>query len=74
VFAPNFFYFFGCSGLQQSFACRAPHALATGTDRPAKAASPLVSDFGGGTKELGIEINLNYSFLQRNKPDDEPQG
>lgn len=36
-----FFIFFGCGGLRQSFACRAPH------DRP-PAASPLVTPFLGG--------------------------
>jgi hypothetical protein len=34
----------------------------------------LIQQLAGTAKELGIEINLNYSFLQRNKPDEEPQG
>jgi hypothetical protein len=34
----------------------------------------LIQQLSDTAKELGIEINLNYSFLQRNKPDDEPQG
>jgi hypothetical protein len=34
----------------------------------------LIQQLADTAKELGIEINLNYSFLQRNKPDDEPQG
>jgi hypothetical protein len=34
----------------------------------------LIQQLADTAKELGIEINLNYSFLQRNKPDEEPQG
>jgi len=34
----------------------------------------LIAQLADMAKQLGIEINLNYSFLQRNKPDDEPQG
>jgi hypothetical protein len=34
----------------------------------------LIQQLADTVKELGIEINLNYSFLQRNKPDEEPQG
>jgi Terminase small subunit len=34
----------------------------------------LIQQLADTAKELGIAINLNYSFLQRNKPDDEPQG
>jgi hypothetical protein len=34
----------------------------------------LIQQLADTAKELGIEINLNYSFLQPNKPDDEPQG
>jgi hypothetical protein len=34
----------------------------------------LIQQLSDTAKELGIEINLNYSFLQRNKPDEEPQG
>jgi hypothetical protein len=34
----------------------------------------LIQQLADTAKELGIAINLNYSFLQRNKPDEEPQG
>jgi hypothetical protein len=34
----------------------------------------LVQQLADQAKELGIEINLNYSFLQQQKPDDEQQG
>jgi hypothetical protein len=34
----------------------------------------LVQQLADQAKELGIEINLNYSFLQQQKPDDERQG
>jgi Terminase small subunit len=34
----------------------------------------LVRQLADTAKELGIDINLNYSFLQRNKPNEEPQG
>jgi hypothetical protein len=34
----------------------------------------LVAQLSDAAKQLGAEINLNYSFLQRNKPDEEPQG
>jgi hypothetical protein len=34
----------------------------------------LVARLADQAKELGIEINLNYSFLQQQKPNDEPQG
>jgi hypothetical protein len=34
----------------------------------------LIQQLADTAKELGIEINLNYSFLQWNKSDDEPQG
>ena len=34
----------------------------------------LIQQLTDQAKELGVEINLNYSFLQRNKPDEEPQG
>jgi sulfur carrier protein ThiS len=33
----------------------------------------LIQQLTDQAKELGVEINLNYSFLQRNKPDEEPQ-
>jgi Terminase small subunit len=34
----------------------------------------LVAQLRDQAKQLGIEINLNYSFLQQQKPDDEEQG
>jgi Terminase small subunit len=34
----------------------------------------LVRQLADQAKQLGVEINLNYSFLQQQKPDDEPQG
>ena len=34
----------------------------------------LVAQLADQAKQLGIEINLNYSFLQQQKPDDERQG
>ena len=34
----------------------------------------LVAQLSDQAKQLGVEINLNYSFLQQQKPDDEPQG
>lgn len=33
----------------------------------------LIQQLTDQAKELGVEINLNYSFLQRNKSDEEPQ-
>ena len=34
----------------------------------------LIQQLADQAKQLGVEINLNYSFLQQQKPDDEPQG
>jgi hypothetical protein len=34
----------------------------------------LVAELSDQAKQLGVEINLNYSFLQQQKPDDERQG
>jgi hypothetical protein len=34
----------------------------------------LIAQLSDMAKQLGVEINLNYSFLQRNKPDEEPIG
>jgi hypothetical protein len=34
----------------------------------------LVQRLSDQAKQLGVEINLNYSFLQQQKPDDERQG
>jgi hypothetical protein len=34
----------------------------------------LVQRLSDQAKQLGVEINLNYAFLQQQKPDDEPQG
>jgi hypothetical protein len=34
----------------------------------------LIQQLADQAKQLGIEINLNYSFLQQQKPDDERQG
>ena len=34
----------------------------------------LVQQLSDQAKQLGVEINLNYSLLQQQKPDDEPQG
>jgi hypothetical protein len=34
----------------------------------------LVQQLTDQAKQLGVEINLNYSFLQQQKPDDERQG
>jgi hypothetical protein len=34
----------------------------------------LVQQLSDQAKQLGVEINLNYSFLQQQKPDDEPKG
>jgi hypothetical protein len=34
----------------------------------------LIQQLTDQARELGVEINLNYSFLQPNKPDEEPQG
>ena len=34
----------------------------------------LVAQLSDQAKQLGVEINLNYSFLQQQKPDDERQG
>jgi hypothetical protein len=34
----------------------------------------LIAQLSDMAKQLGIEINLNYAFLQQQKPDDEPQG
>jgi len=34
----------------------------------------LVQQLTDQAKQLGVQINLNYSFLQRQKPDDERQG
>jgi hypothetical protein len=34
----------------------------------------LVAQLTDQAKQLGVEINLNYAFLQQQKPDDEPQG
>jgi hypothetical protein len=33
----------------------------------------LIAQLSDTAKQLGVEINLNYSFLQQQKPDDEPQ-
>jgi hypothetical protein len=33
----------------------------------------LVAQLSDQAKQLGVEINLNYSFLQQQKPDDERQ-
>jgi Terminase small subunit len=34
----------------------------------------LIAQLSDTAKQLGVEINLNYAFLQQQKPDDEPQG
>jgi hypothetical protein len=34
----------------------------------------LLAQLSDTAKQLGVEINLNYSFLQQQKPDDERQG
>jgi hypothetical protein len=34
----------------------------------------LVAELSDQEKQLGVEINLNYSFLQQQKPNDERQG
>src|SRR5262249_28751267 len=34
----------------------------------------LITQLADQAKQLGIDINLNYSFLQQQKPDDERQG
>jgi hypothetical protein len=34
----------------------------------------LIQQLADTAKQLGVEINLNYSFAQQQKPDDEPQG
>jgi terminase small subunit-like protein len=34
----------------------------------------LVQQLSDQAKQLGVEINLNYAFLQQQKPDDERQG
>ena len=34
----------------------------------------LVRQLADQAKQLGVEVNLNYSFLQQQKPDDERQG
>ena len=34
----------------------------------------LIAQLSDTAKQLGVEINLNYSFLQQQKPDDEGQG
>ena len=31
----------------------------------------LIAQLSDTAKQLGVEINLNYSFLQQQKPDDE---
>jgi hypothetical protein len=49
------------------------------TDRPETDVSrlsdaELVQQLSEQAKQLGVNINLNYAFLQQQKPDDEPQG
>jgi hypothetical protein len=49
------------------------------TDRPENDVSrlsdaELIQQLSDQAKQLGVEINLNYSFLQQQKPDDEPKG
>jgi hypothetical protein len=34
----------------------------------------LIAQLSDTAKQLGVEINLNYAFLQQQKPDDERQG
>ncbi len=34
----------------------------------------LIAQLSDMAKELGVEINLNYAFLQQQKPEDERQG
>jgi hypothetical protein len=34
----------------------------------------LVQQLSEQAKQLGVNINLNYAFLQQQKPDDEPKG
>ena len=34
----------------------------------------LIAQLSDAAKRLGVEINLNYAFLQQQKPDDERQG
>ena len=34
----------------------------------------LIQQLADQAKQLGIDISLNYSFFQQQKPDDEPQG
>jgi hypothetical protein len=34
----------------------------------------LVAQLSDTAKKLGVEINLNHSFLQQQTPDDERQG
>jgi hypothetical protein len=34
----------------------------------------LIQQLADQAKQLGVNIDLSYSFLQQQKPDDEPQG
>ena len=45
------------------------------SQRPVAAVrSELIAQLSDMAKQLGVEINLNYLFLQQHKPDDERQG
>jgi hypothetical protein len=56
------------------------HNIGRTEDRPENDVSrlsdaELVAQLADQAKQLGVNIDLNYSFLQQQKPDDdEPQG